>query len=107
MALCRVVLPNPSGPRRLLQVLDPGEIAVPRAMLSKKGPLTRDEILQVQQHPIVGHRILRRSSPTLTSSRPPSRITSGGMEVDVRKDWLETRFLRQREWSRLPTRSML
>jgi diguanylate cyclase (GGDEF)-like protein len=42
---------------------DVGDIAVPSDVLAKKGPLTREELLQVQQHPVVGHRILQALAP--------------------------------------------
>ena len=33
---------------------DVGEIGVSEETLTKKGPLTREEFLQVQQHPLIG-----------------------------------------------------
>ena len=38
---------------------DVGEIGVSEEILTKKGPLTREEFLQVQQHPLIGGRILK------------------------------------------------
>jgi diguanylate cyclase (GGDEF)-like protein len=37
---------------------DIGKIAVPEAILHKRGPLTEEEWLEVQKHPVVGERIL-------------------------------------------------
>lgn len=50
---------DPYSLRTACEFHDLGAIAVPRAVLFKKGPLTREELLQVQQHPIVGRRILQ------------------------------------------------
>jgi len=37
---------------------DIGKIAVPEAILHKRGPLTEDEWAEIQKHPVVGERIL-------------------------------------------------
>lgn len=37
---------------------DIGKIGIPDAILTKHGPLTDDELEQLQQHPVIGHRIL-------------------------------------------------
>ena len=38
---------------------DIGKIAVPEALLNKRGPLTRDEFLRVIDHPVIGEEIVR------------------------------------------------
>ncbi len=38
---------------------DIGKIAVPEALLNKKGPLTRDEFMRVIDHPVIGEEICR------------------------------------------------
>ena len=51
-------------PHRAAQLHDIGTIAVPDAILRKPGPLTEDEWRFVQQHTVVGERILA-ASPVL------------------------------------------
>jgi putative two-component system response regulator len=38
---------------------DIGKIAVPEALLNKKGPLTREEFIRVIDHPVIGEEIVR------------------------------------------------
>jgi putative two-component system response regulator len=38
---------------------DIGKIAVPEALLNKRGPLTRDEFLRVIDHPVIGEEMVR------------------------------------------------
>ena len=54
---------NPDSLRLACELHDIGEVAIPEEVLNKKGPLAREEFLQVQQHPMIGHRILE---PLLT-----------------------------------------
>ncbi|HET7437630.1 MAG TPA: HD domain-containing phosphohydrolase, partial [Thermoanaerobaculia bacterium] len=45
---------------------DIGKIAVPEALLNKKGPLTREEFMRVIDHPVIGEEMVRPLT-TLTS----------------------------------------
>jgi response regulator RpfG family c-di-GMP phosphodiesterase len=38
---------------------DIGKVGVPEAILTKSGPLTREEIAEMQKHPVIGEQILR------------------------------------------------
>jgi putative nucleotidyltransferase with HDIG domain len=44
---------------------DIGKLSVPEEILSKAGPLTPDEWVEVRRHPIVGAEVLRAISPGL------------------------------------------
>jgi response regulator RpfG family c-di-GMP phosphodiesterase len=69
---------------------DIGTVAVPHAILEKPGPLTRDELLAVQQHPIVGERLVK-DVPFLRSARATirqhhERWNGGGYPDQLRRE---------------------
>jgi len=45
--------------RRGALIHDIGKIAIPDAILLKPGPLSADEILRLEEHPVIGERIVR------------------------------------------------
>jgi diguanylate cyclase (GGDEF)-like protein len=62
--------------RRAAELHDVGKVAIPQEILSKRGPLDAEERAFVEQHTVIGERLLA-AAPSL---RPVSRIVRAGRE---------------------------
>ena len=72
-------------------VHDIGKIGLPPGLLEKPGPLTLDERRVMEEHSVIGERILGTSRTTARSRRSCVTTTNGSMEMGTRMGLLATK----------------
>ena len=84
---------------------DIGKIAVPEAILDKRGPLTAEERAEIERHTVVGEQILSPVEFLADVRRWSATSTSAGTAAATRTAWpaRRSRSARGSSWPATPT----